>query len=132
LLFYTTCHPQTDGQTEVVNHKLSTMLRAILKYNFKLWEKYLPHIEFAYNRSVHSTMKLSLFQLVYGFNPRAPIDLLPLPPSETTCFDASQRPKFILKMHEITKLNIEKMNENYRIADSKSRREVKLEPRDLV
>jgi hypothetical protein len=26
---------------------------------------------------------------VYGFNPRAPIDLLPLPPSETTCFDAS-------------------------------------------
>jgi hypothetical protein len=27
---------------------------------------------------------------VYGFNPRAPINLLPLPPSETTCFDASQ------------------------------------------
>jgi hypothetical protein len=27
---------------------------------------------------------------VYGFNPCAPINLLPLPPSETTCFDASQ------------------------------------------
>jgi hypothetical protein len=27
---------------------------------------------------------------VYGFNPRAPIDLLPLPPSEMTCFHASQ------------------------------------------
>jgi hypothetical protein len=27
---------------------------------------------------------------VYGFNHRAPIDLLPLPPSEITCFDASQ------------------------------------------
>jgi hypothetical protein len=25
-------------------------------------------------------MKLSLFQVVYGFNPHAPIDLLPLPP----------------------------------------------------
>jgi hypothetical protein len=69
---------------------------------------------------------------VYDFNPRAPIDLLPLPPSEMTCFDASQRSEFILKMHEITKLNIEKMNEKYRIAASKGHKEVKLEPGDLV
>jgi hypothetical protein len=69
---------------------------------------------------------------VYGFNPRAPIDLLPLPPSETTCFDASQRSEFILKMHDTTKLNIEKMNEKYRITTSKGRQEVKLEPGDLV
>jgi hypothetical protein len=45
---------------------------------------------------------------VYGFNPHAPIDLLPLPPSETTCFDASHQSEFILKMHETTKLNIKK------------------------
>jgi translation initiation factor IF-1 len=89
--------PQTDGQTEVVNRTLSTMLRAILKTN-----------------------------------PRAPIDLLPLPPSETTCFDAFQWSEFILKMHKTTKLNIEKMNEKYRIATSKGRKEVKLEPGDLV
>jgi hypothetical protein len=76
LLFSTTCHPQT----EVVNCTLSTMLQVILKSNLKLWEECLPHIEFAYNRSVHFTMKVSPFQVVYGFNPRAPIDLLPLPP----------------------------------------------------
>jgi translation initiation factor IF-1 len=35
-------------------------------------------------------------------------------------------------MHETTKLNIEKMNEKYRIATSKGRKEVKLEPGDLV
>jgi translation initiation factor IF-1 len=121
-----------DGQTEVVNHTLSTMLRAVLKTNLKLWEECLPHIEFAYNRSVHSTTKVSPFQVVYGFNPRAPIDLLPLPPSEMTCFDASQQSEFIPKMHETTKLNIEKMNEKYRIAASKGRKEVKLEPGDLV
>jgi hypothetical protein len=89
LLFSTTCHLQTDDQTEVINHTLSTMLRAVLKTNLKLWEGCLPHIEFAYNRSIHSTTKVSLFQVVYGFNPRAPIDLLPLSPSEMTCFDAS-------------------------------------------
>jgi hypothetical protein len=89
LLFSTTCHPQTDGQTEVVNRTLSTMLQVVLKTNLMLWEECLPHIEFAYNRSVHCTTKVSPFQVVYGSNPRATIDLLPLPPSEMTCFDAS-------------------------------------------
>jgi hypothetical protein len=35
-------------------------------------------------------------------------------------------------MHETTKLNIEKMNEKYRVAASKGHKEVKLEPGDLV
>jgi hypothetical protein len=82
------------------------MLRDVLKTNLKLWEECLPHIEFASNRSIHSTTKVSPFHVVYGFNPCAPIDLLPLPPSETTSFDASQRSEFILKMHDTTKLNI--------------------------
>jgi hypothetical protein len=91
LLFSTTCHPQTDGQTDVVNRTLSNMLQTVLKSNLKLWEECLAHIKFSYNRSVHSTMKGSLFQVVYGLNTHAPIDLLCLlPSSETTCFDASQ------------------------------------------
>jgi hypothetical protein len=61
LLFSTIGHPQTDGQSEVVNCTLSTMLLAILKSDLKLWEECLSHLEFAYNRSVHSTMKVSLF-----------------------------------------------------------------------
>jgi hypothetical protein len=69
---------------------------------------------------------------VYGFNPRALIDLLLLPPSETTYFDASYWSKFILKMHETTKSNIEKINEKYQIAGSKGRKEVNFDPGDLV
>jgi transposase InsO family protein len=67
LLFSTTYHPQTDGQTEVVNRTLSTMLRVVLKTNIKMWEDCLPHIEFAYNRSMHSTTKMCPFQIVYGY-----------------------------------------------------------------
>ncbi|XP_042423751.1 uncharacterized protein LOC122011425, partial [Zingiber officinale] len=78
LLFSTTCHPQTDGQTEVVNRTLSTLLRAIIKKNIKSWEECLPHVEFAYNR-VHSTTQFSPFEIVYGFNPLTPLDLLHLP-----------------------------------------------------
>jgi len=47
LQFSTSCHPQTDGQIEVVNRSLGTMLRAIMKGSHKSWDEYLPHIEFA-------------------------------------------------------------------------------------
>jgi hypothetical protein len=47
LLFSTTCHPQTDGQTKAVNRTLSTLLWAVLKKNLKLWEESLTHLEFA-------------------------------------------------------------------------------------
>jgi hypothetical protein len=131
-MFSTTCHPQTDGQNEVVNRILFTMLRAVLKDNLRLCEECLPHIEFYYNRSIHFTTKLSPFMIVYGFNPRGPIDLLPLPPSEIVNLDATQRSEFILKLYETTKLQIENMNEKYRIAARKGSKEVKLEHDDLV
>nr|KYP38571.1 Transposon Ty3-I Gag-Pol polyprotein [Cajanus cajan] len=66
LLFSITRHPQADGQIEVVNRSLSTMLRAVLKGNHKSWDEYLPHIEFAYNRVVHKTTNISPFEVVYG------------------------------------------------------------------
>ena len=132
LLFSTTCHPQTDGQTEVVNRTLSTMLRAILKNNIKMWEDCLPHIEFAYNRSLHSTTKMCPFEIVYGLLPRAPIDLMPLPTSEKLNFDAKQRAELMLKLHETTKENIERMNAKYKIAGDKGRRKLIFEPGDLV
>jgi hypothetical protein len=69
---------------------------------------------------------------VYGFNPHAPIDLIPLPPSEFVNLDASQRADFIQKLHETTKQSIKKMNEKYKIMDSKGRKEIKLKSSDLV
>jgi hypothetical protein len=72
------------------------MLQAVLRKNLKLWEECLPHIEFAYNRSLHSITKMCTFQIVYGFVPHAPIDLLPLPSSVQNNLDA-QHAELILK-----------------------------------
>jgi hypothetical protein len=47
LLFSSTCHPQTDGQTEVVNRTLSMLLWSMIKNNPPVWEECLPHVEFA-------------------------------------------------------------------------------------
>jgi hypothetical protein len=58
------------------------MLRAILKMNLKMWEYCLSHVEFAYNRVVHSTTNICPFEVVYGFKLHTPIDLLPLPMQE--------------------------------------------------
>ena len=87
LLSLTTCHPQTDGQTEVVNTILSTLLHTIIQKNLKIREDCLPFIEFAYNRSVHSTTNFSPVEIVYGFNPLTPLDLLNLPVNEMTSLD---------------------------------------------
>ena len=87
LLFLTTCQPQSDGQIEVVNRTLSTLLRIIIQKNLKNWEDCLPFIEFAYNRSVHSTTDFSPFEIVYDFNPLTPLDLLNLPVNEMTSLD---------------------------------------------
>jgi hypothetical protein len=42
----------------------------------------LPFIEFAYNRSVHSTTEFSPFEIVYGFNLLTLMDLIPFPIDE--------------------------------------------------
>jgi hypothetical protein len=59
-------HPQTDGQTEWVNHILEDMLRACaLKYS-KSWDKCLPYAEFSYKNSYQKSLKMSPFEVLYG------------------------------------------------------------------
>jgi hypothetical protein len=76
------------------------MLQAILKTNLKLWEESLLHVEFAYNRAVHSTTKFCLFVIVYGFKPTALIDLFHLPMQEHVNFDASKRAEFVKNIQD--------------------------------
>ena len=132
LLFSTTAHPQTDGQTEVVNRTLSTLLRAIIQKNLKNWEKCLPHVEFAYNRTVHSTTCYSPFETVYGFNPLTPLDILPLPCNEHANLDGTRKAEFVQELHAKVRANIERKNELNARAANKGRKKVLFQPGDWV
>ena len=132
LLSLTTYHLQTNGLTEVVNRTLSTLLRTIFQKNLKNWEDCLPFIEFAYNRSVHSTTNFSPFEIVYGFNLLTPLDLLPLPVNEMTSLDGQKKAEMVKKLHESVRQHIKKKNEQYATKANKGRRQVLFELGDWV
>ena len=92
----------------------------------------MPFIEFAYNRSVHSITDFSLFEIVYGFNPLTPLDLLPLPVNERTNLDGQKKAEMVTKLHESVRQHIEKKNEQYANKANKGRRQVIFEPSDWV
>lgn len=131
LLFSTTCHPQTDGQTELVNRTLSTSLRANVGKNSKNWLD-LPFVEFAYNCATHYGSKLSPFEVVYGFKPLTALDLSPLPQVEQVNQDGLSKAEFVKKLHEKVKENLEKKTEQYKCQADKGCKQVTFEPREWV
>lgn len=62
-------HPQTDGQTEVLNTTLEQMLRAYVKGDESSWAIWLGSLAFAYNSSVHSLTKERPDELLMGYRP---------------------------------------------------------------
>ena len=74
----------------------------------------MPFIEFAYNRSVHSTTNFSPFEIVFGFNPLTLLDLLPLPVNEMASLDGQKKAEMVKKLHESVRQLIEKKNEQMR------------------
>jgi hypothetical protein len=67
-------HPQTDGQTERVNHILEDMLRACVLHYGKNWDKCLSLAEFSYNNIYQSSLKMAPFEALYGRRCRTPLN----------------------------------------------------------
>ena len=76
LALSTSKHPQTDGQTEVMNQHLETMLRAYVQDDRADWANWLDVLQFAYNNSFQSVHKSRPAELLLGYKPCSPIDFL--------------------------------------------------------
>ncbi|GJY06917.1 putative reverse transcriptase domain-containing protein [Tanacetum coccineum] len=59
-------HPQTDGQSERTIQTLEDMLRACVIDFGKGWDRHLPLVEFSYNNSYHTSIKVAPFEALYG------------------------------------------------------------------
>ena len=71
----TAFHPQTDGQTEVLNRILEGYLRAYTSLECMNWARLLPSAEYAYNNSRSSSTKITPFKALYGYDPELRTDL---------------------------------------------------------
>ena len=88
----TAYHPQADGQTEILNQTLEVALRAFTNFDRNNWSQLLSRIAFAYNNTPHTATKMTPANLVFGFKPNEPLNLLlnhnsgniPRPSLETT------------------------------------------------
>ena len=115
-------HPQTDGQTEVVNWSLGDLLRCLVGDKLGNWDLLLPIAEFAYNNFVNRSTGKSPFEIVTGFSPRQPIDLIPLPADYKPSNSAQDFANHIRSLHEDIRQKIALSNEKYKISADLHRR----------
>ena len=69
----TAYHPQTDGQSERTIQTLEDMLRACVIDFGNSWETHLPLVEFSYNNSYHTSIKVAPFEALYGRKCQSPL-----------------------------------------------------------
>ncbi|CAL5346186.1 unnamed protein product [Camellia sinensis] len=69
LCLSTTYHPQTDGQTEILNKCLENYLRCMSGDCPRQWAKWLSLAEWWYNTTYHAATKTTPYFAVYGQEP---------------------------------------------------------------
>jgi transposase InsO family protein len=73
LRFSSAYHCQTNGQTERVNQILEDILRACALQYGRSCDKSLLYAEFSYNNSYQESLKMALFEMLYGHRCRTPL-----------------------------------------------------------
>ena len=72
-----TYHPQSNGQTEVVNKSLEHYLRSFSTNDPTKWAKWLYLAKFWFNTNYHTTTKMTPYEAQYGFSPPRLPDYVP-------------------------------------------------------
>ncbi|GJW38288.1 reverse transcriptase domain-containing protein [Tanacetum coccineum] len=132
LHFSSSHHPQTDGQTEVTNRSLRSLLRCLVGDKPKQWDVVLSQAEFAYNRSNHSSTCRSPFFVMYGRNPFTPLDMAPMVGDGSVSVEGDERARQIQELHAQVREQILKHNLQYQTRANKHCKQVLFEEGDLV
>ena len=88
--------------------------------------------EFAYNRSTNRSTGFSPFTIIYGSNPRAPLDLAPIPDMKRTNTTAEDLMAQIQEGHKLTIQKLQESTAKYKASADKKRRAVEFEEGDFV
>ncbi|PKA50810.1 hypothetical protein AXF42_Ash021162 [Apostasia shenzhenica] len=132
LLFSTAYHPQTDGQTEVVNQILGDLLRCLVNDHTSSWDLVLLTAEFACNSSVNRSTSMSPFMIVTGYEPRKSIDLIKLHVSYRTSEFASFFAQHMHNLHEEIRQKLALNYTKYKSIANSHRRVVEFSIGDYV
>ncbi|KAI0511898.1 hypothetical protein KFK09_012532 [Dendrobium nobile] len=123
-------HPQTDGQTEVVNRTLGNMLRCLVQEQPKIWDDVLSQAEFAYNSMPNRSTGSSPFHVVYTKEPNHTVDVAVLPKCSNR--NAAQLVDQFTTMLTDIRHKLIASNEQYKAAADCHRRERIFKPGELV
>lgn len=94
----TAYHPQSDGQTEIMNKCLETYLRCICYDKPASWSKWLPLAEWWYNTNFHSSIHTTPYEVVYGQAPPIHLPYLPGEASNLTVDRSLSAREAIIKL----------------------------------
>lgn len=125
----TSYHPQTDGQTEVVNRCLEAYLRCFAHEQPSKWSSFLAWAEYSYNIGFHTSTKMTPVTAVYG---RDPPPLNPYVLGET--LNATLENELIQRddMLKLLRDNLQKAQDRMKSQADLKRREVQFEVVDHV
>ena len=70
-------HPQSNGQTEVVNRSLEQFLKAFVGDKPNAWADWLHLAEYWFNTNFLTLTKLIPFEALYGIPPPSLLDYIP-------------------------------------------------------
>lgn len=99
----TAYHPQTDGQTEIMNQYLGQRLRPFVNYYQDNWSELLPMMDYAQLTLPHSSIGMSPFEVRNGFKARTSFDWAD-PTGEVPTLSAEKARQRVRLIHDSWKL----------------------------
>jgi transposase InsO family protein len=133
----TAAHPETDGQTEIVNQYMSQRIRPFVNYFQDDWSEWLPMVDFAASCLPHESTGVSPFFAECGYEPRLSIDWdqAGKPGSRKERINREEADQFVQRMQEIWDLvkgSMQRAQERQKKQADRHRREIDFDVGDSV